>query len=759
MSLTRRRFLKTVVVSAGAVALTQVTGCLPISNKQAEELRAKLFPQSLASGDPRPSSVVLWTRLELDRPDLPPQELVLQVATDKHFKRVIVDQKVTVASEHDFCAKVRVTQLSPDTRYYYRFIYLGLASNVGRTRTAPALDSQRKVKFAYVSCQDYNGRYYNLYLRLLEQDMDDLDFVVHLGDYIYETDRNPSFQTTSADRQVLFTDTAGAIAMSSNGQTYYAARSLDNYRQLYKTYRGDSVLQQIHEKFPMIAIWDDHEFSDDCWQCNGTYYDGVKGEGDIERRRNCEQAYFEYMPIDQESVAGAVANTTAAIDTLAGELSQGSVDSATGVGTISNPATIYRSMRFGQHVELFLTDYRTIRPDHVIPEDAFPGSVIFNAGVNDPSGALDYVELGTLTPTTQGTLQAVFLQMYQCEYAGAGFTAAEAGAKATAKVAEVLTGKLSAAYLLTVISAVVAQGGLTSTQGSALQADIGGNIAGHDGISYYSLGKGGLFSHLGSRYLTVKPTFDALAAYVYQTNKSALNAYGDTQFQWLTQGFSESNATWRVLASSVSMTKMVMGLKSTLPASQLSQLPVQLQNDFYLDLDQWDGFAPFRDNDLFPAMMATDNSPNGVVTIAGDIHSSWVSDHGEGRVVFTGSSITSETLHGLLSHQVSGLADMLAGGDATKKAELIQLVGALLSNGDQILTQSNSDVKLARIDQHGLNVVEADADGFNVTFYQLESTVGGLDMIGVSYYDSPSTVLDNIFTYRFQVANNYLSQL
>ncbi len=766
MSITRRRFIKTVIVSASAVALTQITGCGPGSNDTINTAqRDATFPQSLASGDPRQSGVILWTRVGLDPSQVSSDSVTVQVARDQGFGQVIVDETLSIAAAHDFCAKVRVTGLDPDTYYYYRFIHNGIASKTGRTRTLPAATADRKVKFAYTSCQDYNARYYNVYLRLLEPDMDDLDFVVHLGDYIYETDRNPEFQNSSASRQVIFTDTAGAIPMTytdSNGNTttYYAAKSLDNYRQLYRTYRGDSVLQQIHEKFPMIAIWDDHEFSDDCWQCNGTYYDGLKGEGDITRRDNCEQAYFEYMPIDQESVAGTVTSTAGAIDVTTGELSVGTVDSTTGVGAITQGAKINRSLRAGKHVELFLTDYRTLRPDHLIPEDAFPGTVVFNTGTADPSGALDYVVFSSLAGTTQATLQGIFLQLYQSAYVAGGFSASEASTKATAMIGTVLTGNLSAGYLIAVIDSATAQGSLTSTQQSQLKTDIGNNIAGQDGLSYYVLGKNSLFSHLGSRYFVVKDSFDAYAQYRYAVDAGSQNAYGSAQFQWLQQGLAQSNATWRVLASSVSLTRMILGLKSTLSASQLSALPTEFQQDFYLDLDQWDGFPNFRDGQLYPAMVPTANSANGVVTIAGDIHSAWVSDEGQGRVVFTGSSVTSETFYGLVSRQVSTLVDALAASNPLiDKTTLTAQANQLLAIGDLIVEQSNSNVQLARLNEHGINVVEADANGMNVTYHQIKPTVGGLDMIGVSYYDSPQTVTDNMFTRRFRVESNYLYQL
>src|SRR5262249_13035360 len=157
--------------------------------------------------------------------------------------------------------KVRAVSLAPATTYYYRFIYelsgKYYVSKVGQTKTAPLKDADVPVKFAYVSCQDYTGKYYNPYARLVEEK---LDFFVHLGDYVYETDGDPTFQNTTG-RKVQFSDVAGAIELTAgDGKTkYHAAKSLSNYRDLYRTYRSDPNLQKMHELFPMIATWDDHE--------------------------------------------------------------------------------------------------------------------------------------------------------------------------------------------------------------------------------------------------------------------------------------------------------------------------------------------------------------------------------------------------------------------------------------------------------------------------------------------------------------------
>jgi alkaline phosphatase D len=248
--------------------------------------------------------VILWTRVQ-DEDKGAGLMLTLELASDEAFFNVIGSQTVVATAEHDHVIKLRVSGLAPATTYFYRFIYERTseeryASRVGRTRTAPADDADVRVKVAFVSCQDFIGRYYNAYAKLLEVG-DDVDVLVHLGDYIYETTGDPEFQAEAGERVVTFTDTAGAITFEDGegNVSHYAAQSLDNYRDLYKQYRSDPFLQRVHERFPFVVIWDDHEFSDDCWADNATYFDGkIDENGQTDRRKNAEQAHFEYMPTE-----------------------------------------------------------------------------------------------------------------------------------------------------------------------------------------------------------------------------------------------------------------------------------------------------------------------------------------------------------------------------------------------------------------------------------------------------------------------------
>ena len=207
------------------------------------------------------------------------------------------------------------------------------------------------MRFAVVSCQDYAGKYFHAYRKLSTLD---LDVIVHLGDYVYETTADPSFQVADAARQVSFGKPEQALSLGSGAGSYQAAQSLDNYRDLYRQYRADPDLQAVHERFPMIAIQDDHEFSDDCHGDVSTYEDGRVDETSTPRRLAADQAWFEYMPVD---------------------LSQAPTQDWDERQPFPDQLRYYRSFVFGRHLELVMTDLRRYRPDHLVPEDAFPGAV------------------------------------------------------------------------------------------------------------------------------------------------------------------------------------------------------------------------------------------------------------------------------------------------------------------------------------------------------------------------------------------------
>jgi alkaline phosphatase D len=299
------------------------------------------FAQGVASGDPKPDSMILWTRIE-GADGSTPQQVSVQLATDNKFTSLLVDEKVEADPSWDYTVRHKVTNLSPSTTYFYRFIVGGITSTVGQTKTAPAAGATvAQMKFAFISCQDWSANHWAAFDEMLNED---LDFVVHLGDYIYEA--------LPARVQVGLAEATHTPLTLPNGTkmedgSVYATTVAD-YRSLYKSYRTDPRLQALHARFPMIAIWDDHEFSDDCWQDRQTYTPTDDQTPQTARRRSANQAWFEFMPAD------------VTLD-------------------LTNPSfeniQIYRSFSFGSLATLVMTDERLYRADHIIPESTTAGFI------------------------------------------------------------------------------------------------------------------------------------------------------------------------------------------------------------------------------------------------------------------------------------------------------------------------------------------------------------------------------------------------
>jgi alkaline phosphatase D len=234
------------------------------------------FEHGVASGDPLANSVILWTKLSpgpLAGGDL---DVYLEVATDPEMTNRIAAAYYTAREDRNYCFKVEATELSPGTTYYYRFRALGLASPIGRTRTAPA--DETRVRFAAVSCSNYAYGYFHGYGFLAARA--DLDLVLHLGDYIYEYGDGEYGSTRTCEPP-------GEII------------TLADYRLRYSQYRRDTNLQEAHRQHPWITIWDDHEFTNDP-EVGGAENHQPATEGDWETRKlNALQAYDEWMPTRQ----------------------------------------------------------------------------------------------------------------------------------------------------------------------------------------------------------------------------------------------------------------------------------------------------------------------------------------------------------------------------------------------------------------------------------------------------------------------------
>ncbi len=301
MKIKRRTLLKSSGMTAAALSLpaflsgcddgsSERTGCDPGSYPLPDDLPEyahtgpigplDLFAHGVASGDPLADRVILWTRVS------PPTDVAVQVfwemALDPTFERRVLAGTFDTDGSRDHTVKVDAVGLLPGITFYYRFHALGITSPVGRTRTAPTRAVSR-LRFAVASCASFAHGYFHGYAKIAERD--DLDAVIHLGDYIYEygVGQYGSVRTYDPPHEIV---------------------TLDDYRRRYKLYRADAQLQAAHRQHPFICVWDDHEITNDTWAEGAENHDASEGEFSV-RKAAAFQAYLEYMPIRVE-VPGAI---------------------------------------------------------------------------------------------------------------------------------------------------------------------------------------------------------------------------------------------------------------------------------------------------------------------------------------------------------------------------------------------------------------------------------------------------------------------
>lgn len=236
------------------------------------------FCLGVAAGDPTPDGIVLWTRLApdpLSGGGMPPEAIEVQweIADDENMQRIV--RRGTAVAKPDLAhsVHVEVQGLAPDRWYFYRFHAGDATSRTGRMRTAPAAESMPdRLRFAFASCQHYEAGYFTAYEHMIQ---DDLDLIVHLGDYIYEG-----------------AATKGKPRAHRGGKL----RSLEDYRNRYALYRTDEHLQAAHAHCPWLVTWDDHEFENNC--AGDISEDAsVTVEQFLARRAHAYQAYYEHMPL------------------------------------------------------------------------------------------------------------------------------------------------------------------------------------------------------------------------------------------------------------------------------------------------------------------------------------------------------------------------------------------------------------------------------------------------------------------------------
>jgi len=313
--ISRRKFLKNIIAGVGIAATgIGITACddddaLVIPEKKRAPY---VFTHGVASGDPLKQSVILWTRIT--HPELSSIKATWEVATDDSFASIVSSGTYTTTSEEDYTVKVDASGLIAGTKYYYRFRIGDQTSITGTTQTLP--NDTNKVKMAAFSCANYPAGYFNVYAEAAKDD--ELDVVLHLGDYIYEYDKAGY---ASADAATL-----GRVAKPENETI-----SLSDYRTRYAQYRTDKDLLSLHKKKAFICVWDDHEIANDAYTTGAENHD-ENTEGAFEARKAAAlRAYYEWLPVREPSN-----------------------------GKREN---VYRSFDFGQLISLHMLDTRLVGRD------------------------------------------------------------------------------------------------------------------------------------------------------------------------------------------------------------------------------------------------------------------------------------------------------------------------------------------------------------------------------------------------------------
>lgn len=264
------------------------------------------FYHGVASGDPMADRVILWTRVT--DPDMPATiEVRWQIATDTSFCDIVNSGLVTTNADQDYTVKIDADGLQPYTYYFYRFWALGRYSLIGRTKTAPAAGTPvSNLKFAVASCANYSGGYFLGYDKI--KDRNNVDAVIHLGDYIYEYESN-SF-----------------LGGERPHEPDYECLSLGDYRMRYSQYKRDTVLMRLHQNFPFIIVWDDHETANDAWFGGASNHDSNEGDWFV-RKAAGMRAWREWQPVRLPE-------------------------------PVTDPARIFRKISYGNLADIFMLDTR-----------------------------------------------------------------------------------------------------------------------------------------------------------------------------------------------------------------------------------------------------------------------------------------------------------------------------------------------------------------------------------------------------------------
>jgi alkaline phosphatase D len=368
----RRAFIQA-ALAIGATAAWGVSAGKPSSISRLES--QELFAEGVASGDPDSTSVLLWTRRPYD-PHSKPMMLLAEMAEDPDFRSVVATAHAPASEISDWTCRVLVGGLRPSTVYWYRFTdSSGKGSRVGRTITAPAETDEQPVRFAFVSCQNANQGAQNAYRRMIFEDeraaaADQLQFVLHLGDFIYEIVWYPE------DRpQGIYDRRLRDIVRYAHGEKIgdlHIPTCVEDYRAVYRAYLHDPDLQDARARWPFINMWDNHEFSWKGWQGLQKFESTRPAQT---RKVAANQAFFEFQPARIYKPSGPSLNSfdgPTVTDAPVTRFDDSGLGQEPNNLDAINSLRGYRSLRWGRNVELIVTDQRSYRSEEPLdrPEAA-----------------------------------------------------------------------------------------------------------------------------------------------------------------------------------------------------------------------------------------------------------------------------------------------------------------------------------------------------------------------------------------------------
>jgi alkaline phosphatase D len=367
MTLSRRDFIQTAAALGAALAWS---GRARASRSRWQE-RRELYPEGVASGDPDYHSVILWTRRPFT--DGQRHRLTVEVAEDEGFSRVVAHAAVPVSAAADWTTRALVGGLKPSRTYWYRFTDAdGNGSRIGRTRTAPRPDDRRPVNFAFVSCQDVNEGTLNAYRRLIFEDeraapADQLDFVHHLGDFIYEVVEYPEEVKTRYDRTIY---EVARLPDGGKAGNFHFPLNVDGYRAVYKGYLRDPDLQDARARWPFVAMWDNHEFSWQGWQ---SIQKAGKARPGQSIKVAANQAWWEYLPSRCKKSGGESwehFEAPAVTDVEIKKWDENGLGDEPNNLIAINSLIGYRTFRYGKHLDLIITDQHSYHSSDPFSDDS-----------------------------------------------------------------------------------------------------------------------------------------------------------------------------------------------------------------------------------------------------------------------------------------------------------------------------------------------------------------------------------------------------